>query len=226
MVSKEPLLKDCPELITHLGAERPVLGKYLKAVFDQSRGHIGQHLDDCPQIKASGIGTLDSLQFAEEKVGTGLGVDPFHCLSDRDAFLPIVVTVYEEAEEKDPCFYPPLMDHEPQGSQRRTKYPIIIRKGMLQNIVDGELRRIEESFLRNPGLIPRQVFGVHDRISSHLEDEGITPCRSVGRIPHGAAPPTTSMPDTRGWSCRDTPWDRRVRSRSRPSGNPDPSGTG
>src|SRR5208283_2439382 len=38
---------------------------------------------------------------------------------------------------------------------------------MLQNIVDGELRRIDETFLRNPGLIPQQVFGVHDRISEH-----------------------------------------------------------
>ena len=38
---------------------------------------------------------------------------------------------------------------------------------MLQNIVDGELRRIEETFLRHPRLIPRQVFGVHDRISEH-----------------------------------------------------------
>src|SRR5208337_2688411 len=147
--------------------ERPVLGKCLKAVFDQFRGHIGQHLDDCSQIKASGIGTLDSLQFAEEEVGTGLGIDPFHCLKDLDAFLPIVVTVYEEAQEEDPCLYPPLMGHEPQGLQPRTKYPIIIRKGVLQNIVDGELRRIEETFLRNPGLIPRQVFGVHDRISQY-----------------------------------------------------------
>src|SRR5208337_2240706 len=68
---------------------------------------------------------------------------------------------------KTPCLYPPLMDHEPQGSQPRTKYPIIIRKGMLQNIVDGELRRIEETFLRSPGLIPRQVLGVHDRISQY-----------------------------------------------------------
>ena len=40
-------------LIPHLGAERPVLGKCLKAVFDQFRGHIGQHLDDCPQITTS-----------------------------------------------------------------------------------------------------------------------------------------------------------------------------
>src|SRR5271165_1529352 len=167
VVFKEPLLKDCPELITHLGAERPVLGKCLKAVFDQFRGHGGQDVDDCPQIKASGIGTLDSLQFAEEEVGTGLGIDPFHCLNDLDAFLPIVLAVDQKAQEEDPCLYPPLMEHEPQGSQPRTKYPIIIRKGMLQNIVDGELRRIEETFLCNPGLIPRQVFGVHDRISEH-----------------------------------------------------------
>ena len=51
---------------------------------------------------------LDSFQFAEEEVGTRLSVDPFHCLNDLDAFLPIVVTVYEEAEEKDPCFRPSM----------------------------------------------------------------------------------------------------------------------
>ena len=43
-----------------------------------------------PQIKASGIGTRDSFQFAEEEVGTRLGVDPFHCLNDLDAFLPFL----------------------------------------------------------------------------------------------------------------------------------------
>src|SRR5271157_4285103 len=147
MVSKEPFLQDRPELFPHLGAERPVLGKCLKPLFDQFRGHVRQHLDDCPQITASGIGTLDSLQLAEEEVGTGLGVDPFQCLNDLDAFLPIVLAVDQKAQEEDPCLYPPLMDHEPQDSQPRTKYPIIIRKGMLQNIVDGELRRIEETFL-------------------------------------------------------------------------------
>src|SRR5271157_2692164 len=98
MIFKEPLLKDCPELIPHLGAERAVLGKCLKAVLDQFRGHIGQHLDDCFQVAPGRVGTLDSFQFAEEEVGTGLGVDPFQCLNDLDAFLPIVVTVYEEAQ--------------------------------------------------------------------------------------------------------------------------------
>src|SRR5271166_7156918 len=119
MVSKEPLLQDRLELLTHLGAERPVLGKCLKAAFDQFRGHIGQHLDDCPQIAASGIGTLDSFQFAEEEVCTRLGVDPFQCLNDLDAFLPIVVTVYEEAEEKDPCFRPSMDVHGTQHVQPR-----------------------------------------------------------------------------------------------------------
>src|SRR5208337_3547265 len=163
MVSKEPFLQDRPELLTHLGAERAVLGKCPKALFDQFRGHIGQCLDDCPQITASGIGTLDSLQLAEKQVGTRLGVDARHRLNDLDALLPIIFTVDQKTEEEDPCLYPPLMGHEPQDLQPRTKYPIIIRKGVLQNIVDGELRRIEETFLRNPGLIPRQVFGVHDR---------------------------------------------------------------
>ena len=102
MASKEPFLKDCPELLTHFGAERPVLGKCLKAVFDQFRGHVRQHLDDCPQITASGIGTLDSLQLAEQEVGTGLGVDPFQCLNDLDAFLPIVLAVDQKAQEEDP----------------------------------------------------------------------------------------------------------------------------
>src|SRR5271157_4947317 len=103
MASKEPFLKDCPELLTHLGAERPVLGKCLNAIFDQFRGHGGQCLDDGRQVAPGRVGTLDSFQFAEEEVGTGLGVDPFQCLNDLDAFLPIVVTVYEEAQEEDPC---------------------------------------------------------------------------------------------------------------------------
>src|SRR5271165_3439063 len=103
MIFKEPLLKDCPELIPHLGAERAVLGKCLKAVFDQFRGHGGQDVDDGRQVAPGRVGTLDSLQFAEKEVGTRLGVDGLHCLNDLDAFLPIVVTVYEEAEEKDPA---------------------------------------------------------------------------------------------------------------------------
>jgi len=102
MVSKEPFLQDRPELLTHLGAERPVLGKCLKAVFDQFRGHIGQHLDYCPQVAPGRVGTLDSLQLAEQEVGTGLGVDPFQCLNDLDAFLPIVLAVDQKAQEEDP----------------------------------------------------------------------------------------------------------------------------
>jgi len=102
MVSKEPLLQDRPEFLTHLGAERPVLGKCPKALFDQLRGHIGQHLDDCPQVAPGRVGTLDSLQLAEQEVGTGLGVDPFQCLNDLDAFLPIVLAVDQKAQEEDP----------------------------------------------------------------------------------------------------------------------------
>ena len=43
------------------------------------------NLDDCPR-NAGRVGSLDSLQIAEEKVGTRFGIDPFHCLNDRDTF--------------------------------------------------------------------------------------------------------------------------------------------
>src|SRR5271157_4926657 len=97
----------------------------------------------------------------------GLVSIPFSVSTISMRFSQLSSQLTRRPRRKTPCLYPPLMDHEPQGSQPRTKYPIIIRKGMLQNIVDGELRRIEETFLRDPGLIPRQVFGVHDRISEH-----------------------------------------------------------
>ena len=161
MIFKEQLLKDCPELIPHLGAERPVLGKCLKDIFDQFRGHGGQDLDDCPQITASGIGTLDSFQFAEEEVGTRLSVDPFHCLNDLDAFLPIVVTVYEEAEEKDPCFRPSMDVHGTQHVQPRPELPVIIGKCLFQDTVDGELSRIEEALLRDPWNVFQLFLNVH-----------------------------------------------------------------
>src|SRR4051794_27845313 len=103
---------------------------------------------------------------------------------------------------------------------------IVIGEGLFQHTVDGKLRRIEEAVLRDPGELPRQILRVHCGNSLILENEGITRRRSVGRTPSEAAPPATSTPGTRGRSRRDTPWDRRVRSRSRPSGTPGPSGTG
>ena len=77
MVSKEPLLKDCPELLTHLGAERPVLGKCLKAVFDQFRGHIGQHLDDCPQVRRVVLELLTRFSSLKRRSAQGLVSIPF-----------------------------------------------------------------------------------------------------------------------------------------------------
>ena len=41
VVIKEPLLQNRPELVPHLGAECLVLGKCLKALLDQFRGHGG-----------------------------------------------------------------------------------------------------------------------------------------------------------------------------------------
>src|SRR5271166_6545966 len=117
MVSKEPLLQDRPELIPHLGAERPVLGKCLKAVFDQFRGHGGQRLDDSPQIAASGIGTLDSLQLAEEELGTRLGVNATHFLNDPDALLPMIFAVHKNTQQEDSSFHPSMTVHGTEHAQ-------------------------------------------------------------------------------------------------------------
>src|SRR4051794_30690763 len=115
--------------------------------------------------------------------------------------------------------------HRIQHGQSRTELLLVIRKGLLQHSVDGELRRIEEAVLRDPGELPRRILRVHCGNSLILEIKGITRRRNAGRTPSEAAPPATSTPETRGRSRRDTPWDRRVRSRSRPSGTPGPSGT-
>ena len=164
--SKRPVLQNRPELVPHLGTERSVLGECFKALLDQFRGHGGQDLDDCPQIAASGIGTLDSLQLAKQEVRTRLGVNARHCLNDPDAFLPMIFAVHQNAEEEDPSFRPSMTIHGTQHVQPRPKLLIVIGKCLFQHTVDGELSRVKVALFRDPGHVAEQLFRVHWRISS------------------------------------------------------------
>src|SRR5512135_1809688 len=139
VVVKEPLLQDRPELIPHLGTERPILGKCLKALLDQLRRHEGENLDDGRQVTPGRVGTLDPLQFAEEQVGTRLRLDPFHRLDDLDAFLPVVVTGNEEAQKEDSGLCASITGHGHQQIQPGTELLLVIGKGLFQNTVEGEL---------------------------------------------------------------------------------------
>ena len=90
-----------------------------------------------------------------------IGLGSFHCLNDLDAFLPIVVTVYEEAEEKDPCFSPPMDFHGTQHVQPRPELPVVIGKCLFQDTVNGELSRIEEALLGDPRNVSQLFRNVH-----------------------------------------------------------------
>jgi len=116
-------------------------------------------VSQCAQVTTGGVGTLDPLQFAEAEVGTRLRGDPVQRLDDLDAFLPIVPTVYEEAQKKDPGFRPPMTVHGTQHVQARPELLVVIGECLFQNTVDWELSRIEEALLRDPRELSVQLLG-------------------------------------------------------------------
>ncbi len=73
----------------------------------------------------------------------------------------MVIASHQQTDKEDLGFLSSMSVHRNQHVQPRTELFAVIRKCLLQNTVDGELRRIEEALLRDPGHIAQQFLGVH-----------------------------------------------------------------